>query len=121
MQLLESSTATGAGLVGLILAFGPVSGAHFNPLVTLAARIFGGLATGDAAVYAVAQVVGGCVGAIVANLMFDLPAATLSSHARSSAGLWLGETVATSDWSWSPSGLSAPVEQPSLHTPWVAT
>jgi arsenate reductase len=95
LQLLENSTATGAGLVALILAFGAVSGAHFNPVVTLAERIFGGTSTRDAAWYVVAQTAGACVGAMVANLMFDLPAVTLSTHTRSSGALWLGEIVAT--------------------------
>jgi glycerol uptake facilitator-like aquaporin len=95
LQLLENSIATGAALVALILALGPISGAHFNPVVTLADRILGGMSTRDSLVYVVAQVAGACVGAIVANLMFDLPAVTLSTHGRSSSGLWLGEVVAT--------------------------
>ena len=95
LQLLENSIATGAGLVALILAFGAVSGAHFNPVVSLADRALGGLTTGELAAYLPAQVAGGCVGAVVANVMFDLPAVTLSTHARSSGGLWLGEVVAT--------------------------
>ncbi len=95
IQLLENSTATALGLVALILALGPVSGAHFNPVVTIVDRLLGGLATGDAVAYIVAQVVGACGGAVVANLMFDLPAVTLADQARSSAGLWLGEVVAT--------------------------
>ncbi len=95
LQLLENSTATGAGLVALIMAFGSVSGAHFNPVVTLADRLLGGLSNADAAIYVLAQVVGACIGAVIANLMFDLPAVTWSTHARSSGGLWLGETVAT--------------------------
>jgi arsenate reductase len=94
LQLLENSIATGAVLVALILAIGPVSGAHFNPLVTMADRILGGTTTRDAGVYVVAQVVGACVGTMVANLMFDLPAVTLSTHDRSGSGVWLGETVA---------------------------
>jgi arsenate reductase len=94
LQLLENSTATGAGLVALILALGPVSGAHFNPVVTLADRVLGGISTRDAGVYTVVQIAGGCVGAIVANLMFSLPAVTLSTHTRSSGALWLGEFVA---------------------------
>src|SRR3954464_12945530 len=94
LQLLENSTATGAGLVALILALGPVSGAHFNPIVTLADRLLGGISTGAAAVYVVAQVAGGCVGVVVANLMFALPAVTLSTDERSSGALWLGELVA---------------------------
>ena len=95
IQLLENSTATGAGLMALILAFGPVSGAHFNPVVTLADRLLGGITNVAASVYVIAQIVGGCVGAIVANLMFSLDAVNLSTHTRSSGGLWLGEFVAT--------------------------
>lgn len=95
LQLLENSIATGAGLVALILAFGAVSGAHFNPVVSLADRVLGGLTTSELAVYLPAQVAGGCAGAVVANLMFDLPAVAFSTHARSSGGLWLGEVVAT--------------------------
>jgi len=95
LELLENSTATGAGLVALILALGPVSGAHFNPIVTLADRIRGRCTTGDALAYTVAQVVGAAAGAIVANLMFGMSAITLSTHARSAGGLWLGELVAT--------------------------
>jgi glycerol uptake facilitator-like aquaporin len=94
-QLLENSIATGAGLVALILAFGRVSGAHFNPVVTVAERILGGTTTPDALAYMGGQVAGACAGAMVANLMFDLPAVTLSTHTRSSGGLWLGEFVAT--------------------------
>jgi glycerol uptake facilitator-like aquaporin len=95
LQLLESSTATAGALVALILAFGSVSGAHFNPVVTLADRILGGMTTGEALVYAAAQVVGAGAGAVVANVMFDLDPITLSTHVRSSGGLWIGEVVAT--------------------------
>jgi glycerol uptake facilitator-like aquaporin len=95
LELLENSIATGAGLVALILAFGAVSGAHFNPVVSLADRALGGLTNRELAAYIPAQIAGGCVGAVVANLMFDLPAVTLSHHVRSSGGLWLGEVVAT--------------------------
>ena len=95
LQLLENALITGAGLVALILAFGPVSGGHFNPVVTLADRIFGGVSTRQVAVYLPAQVVGGVVGAIVANLMFSLPAVSISTHDRSSGGLWLSEALAT--------------------------
>jgi arsenate reductase len=95
LQLLYNSTATGAGLVALILAFGPISGAHFNPVVTLADRLLGGITTGAAALYVVAQTLGACAGAMVANLMFSLPAVDISTHVRSGSGLWLGEFVAT--------------------------
>ncbi len=95
LQLLENSIATGAGLAALILAFLSISGAHFNPVVTLASRVAGHLDNRESLVYVIAQIAGACVGAVVANLMFDLPAVTLSTHERSSAGLWLGEIVAT--------------------------
>ena len=94
LQLLENSIATGAGLVALILALGPVSGAHFNPVVTMADRILGGTTTRDAGLYVVVQIAGACVGAMVANLMFDLPAVDISTHTRSGSGVWLGEAVA---------------------------
>jgi glycerol uptake facilitator-like aquaporin len=95
LQLLENSTATALGLMALILAFGPVSGAHFNPVVTLADRLLGGIDTGRALAYVGAQVTGGCAGAVVANLMFDLPAVEWSTHTRTGSGIWLGEVVAT--------------------------
>jgi arsenate reductase len=94
LQLLENAVATGAVLVALILALGSISGAHFNPIVTLADRILGGMPTRDAGVYVSAQVLGACAGAMVANLMFDLPLVTLSTQDRSSSGVWLGELVA---------------------------
>jgi glycerol uptake facilitator-like aquaporin len=95
LQLLENSLATAGGLVALILAFGSVSGAHFNPVVSLADRAFGGLTNAALAVYVAAQVAGACLGAAVANLMFDLPAFDTSTHVRTGGGLWLGEGVAT--------------------------
>ncbi len=95
LQLLENSLATAGGLVALILAFGAVSGAHFNPVVTLVERVSGGLANRDMAAYVVAQLVGACAGAVVANLMFDLDAITLSTHTRSGSAQWLAEVVAT--------------------------
>ena len=94
LQLLENSVATGAGLVALILAFGSVSGAHFNPVVTMADRILGGTSSRDAGVYVVVQIAGACVGAMVANVMFDLPAIDVATHTRSSGALWSGEAVA---------------------------
>ncbi|MGH9011516.1 MAG: aquaporin [Acidimicrobiia bacterium] len=95
LQLLENSTATAFGLMALILAFGKVSGAHFNPVVTLADRFLGGVDTRRAVAYIGAQVAGGCAGTVIANLMFDVPAVEWSTHTRSSGGLWLGEVVAT--------------------------
>lgn len=95
LQLLENALATAAGLVAIILAIGPVSGAHLNPVVSLADAVFGGLSWRDAAAYISAQIVGGIAGAIVANLMFELPVVEWSSKERSSPGLWLAEVVAT--------------------------
>ncbi len=95
LQLLENAIATSGALVGLILMFGAVSGAHFNPVVTLVDRILGTTTTRDSALYAIAQVVGGCLGAVVANLMFELPAVEFSTTQRSSPALWLSEIVAT--------------------------
>jgi glycerol uptake facilitator-like aquaporin len=95
LQLLENALVTGAGLVALILAFGPVSGGHFNPVVTLADRCFGGVTSRQVAAYLPAQLVGGAVGAVLANLMFDLPAVSVSTTDRSGGGLWLSEALAT--------------------------
>jgi glycerol uptake facilitator-like aquaporin len=95
LQLLQNSIATGAGLVALILALGPISGAHFNPVVTLASRAFGGITTNEASWYITAQIAGACVGCVVANLMFDLPAVAFSTQARTGTGIGLGEVVAT--------------------------
>src|SRR5207342_308690 len=64
LQLLENSTATGAALVALILSLGPISGAHFNPVVTMADRILGGISNRDSAVYVVCQIAGACLGAM---------------------------------------------------------
>jgi glycerol uptake facilitator-like aquaporin len=95
LQLLENSVATAFGLMALILAFGKVSGAHFNPVVTLADRFLGGLSTRRALAYIGAQIAGGCAGSIVANLMFELPAVEWSTQSRTGSGLWIGEVVAT--------------------------
>ena len=94
LQLLENAVITGAVLVALILALGPVSAA-FNPVVTLAERAFGAVTTKAAVVFIAAQVVGCCLGVMLANLMFGLPAVNVSQHVRSADGLWLGEVVAT--------------------------
>ena len=95
LQLLENATATAGALIGLILMFGAVSGAHFNPAVTLVDRLSGTLPARDTVVYIAAQVAGGCLGAVVANLMFELPAIEWSTKERSSPALWLSEVVAT--------------------------
>ncbi len=94
LQLLENALITGAVLVALILALGPVSAA-FNPVVTLAERAFGAIGSAATVVLIAAQVAGCCLGVVLANLMFDLNPVTFSTHRRSSGGLWLGEVVAT--------------------------
>ena len=95
LQLLENSIATALGLTVLILIFRPVSGAHLNPVVTLADRALGARhGGGEIAVYAGAQIVGGIGGALLANLMFAVPAA-LSVTDRAAPGQVLGEVVAT--------------------------
>lgn len=95
LQLLENAAATAGALVGLILMFGAVSGAHLNPVVTITDRLLGTTTTRDTLLYVLAQVAGGCAGAVLANLMFELPAVELSSKDRSSPALWLSEVVAT--------------------------
>ena len=95
LQLLENAAATAGALIGLILMFGAVSGAHFNPVVSLVDRLLGTISTRDAACYVVAQTIGGCVGTMLANLMFELDAINLSTKARSSGALWLSEVIAT--------------------------
>ncbi|HEX3542053.1 MAG TPA: MIP/aquaporin family protein [Acidimicrobiales bacterium] len=95
LELLENSAATVGALVALILALGPASGAHFNPVVTLADRLFGGLSTLDAGAYIAAQTVGAVCGSVLANAMFALPAFEASTKVRSSGPLWLAEAVAT--------------------------
>ncbi|MFI5268077.1 MAG: aquaporin, partial [Chloroflexota bacterium] len=90
-----NAMATGAALVAIILAFGPVSGAHMNPVVTLAAAMLGRTSWKEVPLYVAAQVGGGAFGTVLANLMFGLPAVSLSSHQRNGSGLWLGELVAT--------------------------
>ena len=94
LQLLENSLITGAALIALILALQPVS-ASFNPVVTLVERALGAISSRDTAYLIVAQVIGGSLGTVLANLMYDLDAINLSTRDRSGGGLWLGEIVAT--------------------------
>ena len=95
LALLANSLATGASLVALILAFGTISGAHFNPAVTLAEAMLGGIAWREALAYVVAQVAGGLCGVGVAHLMFGLPLFFASHHVRSGGALLGSEFVAT--------------------------
>ncbi|MFE9956081.1 aquaporin [Micromonospora sp. NPDC005299] len=100
LQLLENAIATALALGALILTFGPVSGAHFNPVVSavdwwLGRRAGTGLTARDLAAYTVAQVAGAIVGAVLADLMFGLPAVAWSGTNRTGGNLWLAEVVAT--------------------------
>jgi glycerol uptake facilitator-like aquaporin len=95
IALLANSTATGLGLVVLVLMFAPISGAHFNPIVSVLEAARGGISAREAALRSVAQVLGACAGVVIAHAMFDRAAITLSTHARSGVGLGIGEAVAT--------------------------
>jgi len=95
IALLANTIATGAALVALVLTFGPVSGAHFNPAVTLADATQGGVKWRDVPAYVAAQVAGAFAGVIVAHAMFGEPLVTASTHARSSTGELIAEFVAT--------------------------
>jgi arsenate reductase len=95
LELLENAAATGTGLYALILMFGPVSGAHFNPVVSAVDAAFGGVRWRTAGLYAPVQVAGCISGAILANAMFSLAAVTVSTHQRASGAHFLSEVVAT--------------------------
>jgi glycerol uptake facilitator-like aquaporin len=95
LALLCNTLPTGAILTVLILALGPVSGAHFNPAVSLAFALRGELGRGTAAAYIVVQLVGAVAGVVVAHLMFDLAALQAGTNVRTGPGQWLGELVAT--------------------------
>ena len=95
LALLANAIATGAILYVLITMFGPISGAHFNPAVTLAFRIRGEIGTGEAFAYLGAQIAGGVIGTVFANIMFSLSVVSWSQTARTGGGQWLAEIVAT--------------------------
>jgi glycerol uptake facilitator-like aquaporin len=95
LALLANTIATGAALVALILAFGQISGAHFNPVVTLMDALERGLSWAETPYYVVGQVLGGIAGAVMAHLMFALPAISFSRHLRSGPSQVFSEFVAT--------------------------
>jgi glycerol uptake facilitator-like aquaporin len=95
IALLGNTIPTGAILVVLILALGPISGAHFNPAVSLVMALNGGLLWREAGAYVVAQALGGCLGTLVAHGMFDLPLLQLATNVRSGPAQWFAEFVAT--------------------------
>jgi glycerol uptake facilitator-like aquaporin len=95
VALLGNTLATGAMLFVLITMLGPLSGAHFNPAVTMVFRLRGELATATALAYVAVQLAGGILGVWAAHLMFDLPILQFSDKARSGVGQWTGELIAT--------------------------
>lgn len=95
LALLANALATGGALVALILAFGPRSGAHMNPVVTLAAAFHRDIGRDLVPWYVLAQVLGAVVGVWIAHLMFELPVLQLGRHVRTGPGQWLAEAVAT--------------------------
>src|SRR5260370_11852590 len=95
IALLANTIATGAALVALILAFAPISGAHFNPAVSFAAALEGDLRVAEAAAYIAAQIAGGIAGIFVAHIMFSLPLISLSQHARAGSAQAFSEFIAT--------------------------
>ncbi len=95
LALLANSLATGGALVALILTFAPISGAHFNPAVTVAAIIAGDMRGRDAVPYIAAQVIGAVLGVWLAHLMFELPIIEVSARERSGLGQWAGEFTAS--------------------------
>lgn len=95
LALLANTIATGAGLIALILTLGPISGAHFNPIVSLSEVVLGKLSWRDGLSYGAAQVVGGVIGVWLAHAMFELPIWQLSQQARTGSGQWLAEAVAS--------------------------
>jgi glycerol uptake facilitator-like aquaporin len=95
IALLGNTLATGAALIVLILVFGPISGAHFNPLVTLALAWRGEARRADVTPYVLAQLAGGLLGVIAAHIMFEAPLLAASLKPRTGPGQWLGEFIAT--------------------------
>ncbi len=95
LELLQNALVTGAGLFAIILIFGSLSGAHFNPVVSFVDAAFGGISWRDAAAYLPAQVAGCITGAVVANVMFSRKAVTISTHHRATGPHLLSEVIAT--------------------------
>ncbi len=110
LALLANALATGAGLYALILVFGPISGAHFNPVVSMYSAITGHMRWSEAGLYTLIQIIGGVLGVIATHLMFDLPLITLSEHVRAGGSQRWSEFVGTF-------GLLAVILSTSRHNP----
>ncbi len=95
LALLANAVATGAALFALILVFSPLSGAHMNPVVTIAATVLGGLGVVTALAYIAVQIAGAIAGVWLAHVMFELPVIELGTHVRTGAGQWVAEIIAT--------------------------
>jgi glycerol uptake facilitator-like aquaporin len=95
IALLANAAATGSALFVLIVVLGPISGAHFNPAVTLAMRLRGEMRTGDAVAYVLVQGAGAIAGVVLAHAMFDLPLLQAGTQVRTGIGQWLSEAIAT--------------------------
>jgi len=95
IALLANTIATAAALAALILTLRPISGAHFNPVVSVTEAFVGGMSWGEASFYAIAQITGGVLGAACANIMFALPVFSVSHHVRTGTSQWFSEFVAT--------------------------
>jgi glycerol uptake facilitator-like aquaporin len=119
VALLANTGATVAVLAVLIALLGPVSGAHFNPAVTLIQAIRGTLTWQQAAAYTLLQVVGCCLGAILAHAMFELPLLQTSTHVRTGGAQWLAEAVATCGLMLVVLGHRRPVDAPWMIAGWI--
>jgi glycerol uptake facilitator-like aquaporin len=119
VALMANTGATMAALAALIALLGPVSGAHFNPAVSLVQAMRGVLTWPEAGTYVVAQIVGCCAGAILAHAMFSLPLVQSSLHARTGFGQWLGEFIATFGLLLVVLGIRRPNDAPWMVAAWI--
>lgn len=119
VALLANTAATVAVLAALIALLGPISGAHFNPVVSVTELLRRRLAAADTVVYIVLQVLGCCVGAVLAHAMFDLPLIQASTHARTGVAQWLAETVATFGLMFVVIGHRRAVDAPWMVAAWI--
>jgi glycerol uptake facilitator-like aquaporin len=119
VALLANTAATVAVLATLIALFGPISGAHFNPLVSIIETIRGKLTLQQAVTYVIVQIAGCCLGALLAHAMFELPLIQASMHMRSGPAQWLSEVVATAGLILVAIGSSGPNEAAWRVSAWI--